>query len=111
MEGNIIYIIFGVLFVIGYIYIALEHKSHINKSGIALVLGGVLWILAAIISHDKSEISFALAENGSEIFSIVVFLLSAMTIVELLVHYQLFDWIREQIVKKKNSQVALFWLL
>lgn len=111
MEGNIIYIIFGVLFVIGYIYIALEHKSHINKSGIALVLGGVLWILAAIISHDKSEISFALAENGSEIFSIVVFLLSAMTIVELLVHYQLFDWIREQIVKKKISQVALFWLL
>ena len=111
MEGNIIYIIFGVLFVIGYIYIALEHKSHINKSGIALVLGGVLWILAAIISHDKSEISFALAENGSEIFSIVVFLLSAMTIVELLVHYQLFDWIREQIVKRKISQVALFSLL
>ncbi|ETB63855.1 TPA: hypothetical protein DIC38_02050 [Candidatus Nomurabacteria bacterium] len=111
MEGNIIYIIFGLLFVLGYVYIAIEHKTHINKSGVALVLGGVLWLIVAILGHDKQEISHALAENGGEIFSIVVFLLSAMTIVEILVHFQLFDWIREKLVKKEISQIKLFWVL
>lgn len=111
MGISLIYTIFGLLFIIGYVYIAMEHKSHINKSGIAIVLGGVLWFIASLISHDKSEITHALAENGSEIFSIVVFLLSAMTIVEILVHYQLFDWIREKIMQKKISQSKLFWIL
>jgi Na+/H+ antiporter NhaD/arsenite permease-like protein len=111
MEGNILYIVFSILFIIGYVFIALEHKSHINKSGIAIVLGGVLWLIAAIVAHDKSEITHGLMENSSEIFSIVIFLLSAMTIVELLVHYQLFDWIREKIVQKKISQGKLFFIL
>jgi Na+/H+ antiporter NhaD/arsenite permease-like protein len=67
--------------------------------------------LVAIVGHDKAEISLAITENGGEIFGIIVFLLSAMTIVEILVHFQFFDWIREQIVKRKISQVKLFWLL
>lgn len=111
MEGNFLYIAFGVLFIIGYVFIALEHKSHINKSGIAIVLGSLLWLIVALVGYDKVEISHALIENGSEIFNIVVFLLSAMTIVEVLVHYQLFDWVREQIIKKKISQNKLFWIL
>lgn len=111
MDGNLIYFIFSALFIIGYVFIAIEHKSHINKSGVAIVLGGVLWLAIALIGYDKTEISHALIENGSEIFGIVVFLLSAMTIVELLVHYQLFDWVREQIVKRKISQSKLFWML
>lgn len=111
MEGTLIYTVFSILFIIGYVFIAIEHKTHINKSGIAIVLGSFLWLIIALLGHDKAEISHALIENGSEIFNIVVFLLSAMTIVELLVHYQLFDWIREQIVKKKISQNKLFWIL
>lgn len=111
MEGNILFLIMGLVFIIGYIFIALEHKSHINKSGIALVTGALLWLVVALVAHDKAEISLAMVENGGEIFGIVVFLLSAMTIVELLVHFQFFDWIREQIVKRKISQVKLFWIL
>lgn len=106
-----LYSVFGLLFIIGYYYIAVEHKTHINKSGVAIVLGGVLWLIAAITTHDKHEITLALAENSGEIFGIVIFLLSAMTIVEILVHYQFFDWIQEKIVQKKISQSKLFWLL
>ena len=111
MESNLIFIILGLIFVLGYVFIALEHKTHINKSGVALVSGAILWLIVALISHDKPEISHAIAENSGEIFSIVVFLLSAMTIVELLVHFQFFDWIREQIIKKKISPKKLFWIL
>lgn len=106
-----LFLIFGLLFILGYFFIATEHKSHINKSGIALILGGVLWVIVALISHDKKEISHALAENSGEIFSIVIFLLSAMTIVEILVHYQFFDWIQEKILQNKISQNKLFWIL
>ncbi len=105
------FLIVSAVFILGYIFIALEHKTHINKSGVAIVVGGFLWLLVTFFSHDKSEISGAITESGGEIFSIVVFLLSAMTIVELLVHYQFFDWLREKIVQKKISQTQLFWLL
>lgn len=105
------YFILALLFVIGYALIATEHKTHINKSGIAIVLGALLWLIIAVLSHDKSEVALAITENGGEIFSIVIFLLSAMTIVEILVHYQFFDWIREQITQRKISGTKLFWLL
>ena len=111
METTGLFLIFGFIFVLGYFFIAMEHKTHINKSGVAIVLGGILWLLAAFLSHDRSEISHVIAENGGEIFSIVIFLLSAMTIVELLVYYQFFDWLQEIIIKKKISQAKLFWLL
>jgi Na+/H+ antiporter NhaD/arsenite permease-like protein len=111
MENSILFLFLGLIFIIGYVFIALEHKSHINKSGVALVVGALLWLVVAIVGHDKHEISVAMIENGGEIFSIVVFLLSAMTIVELLVHFQFFDWIREQLMKREISQVKLFWIL
>jgi len=111
MPLQTLFVLFGVIFVIGYALIALEHKTHVNKSGVAIIIGGLLWLLAAMFSHDRSEISHVIAENGGEIFAIVVFLLSAMTIVEVLVHYQFFDWIREQLVKKQISQAKLFWIL
>lgn len=106
-----LFFICSLVFILGYIFIALEHKTHINKSGVAIMVGGILWLFVAFLSHDKAEISQAITETGGEIFSIVVFLLSAMTIVEILVHYQFFDWLREKIVQKKISQVKLFWLL
>ena len=34
-----------VMFVIGYIFIALEHQTGINKTAIALLLGILLWVM------------------------------------------------------------------
>lgn len=105
------YTFFATVFILGYLCIALEHKIHVNKSGVALALGGSLWLFISILENDRAEISRKLMESGGEIFGIVVFLLSAMTIVELLVHCQLFTWIREKLVNRNISQVKLFWLL
>jgi len=111
MELNTLFILLGIVFVIGYFFIAVEHKSHVNKSGVALVIGALLRVLVALFSHDKHEISSAITENGAEIFSIIIFLLSAMTIVEILVHFEFFDRIREKIMQKKISQKKLFRIL
>lgn len=83
-----------IFFVVGYVAISLEHKFHLNKSAIALFMGGVLWTLVASTSHGYEEM---LVETSAEVFEIVIFLLAAMSLVEILVHYKLFDVIRGKI--------------
>ncbi len=43
-----------IVFVLGYLFIALENKIHINKTAIALTLGILLWTL--YIFSDPSQI-------------------------------------------------------
>lgn len=93
-------IIAGGLFCLGYLLITLEQKFSTHKSAIALTLGGVLWLLAAVHLRDnKTELDHALAHAGSEIFNIVAFLLAALALIEILVHYRLFDLIRAKLIK------------
>ena len=107
-----IYSILGIgLFALAYVFIALEHKFHINKSGVAIALGAFLWLLTVLITGDGKEVSESLLHDSQEIFSIVVFLLSAMTIVEMMIHFGLFDWVQEKIMEKKLSSSQLFWIL
>ncbi|QQG52391.1 MAG: sodium:proton antiporter NhaD [Candidatus Falkowbacteria bacterium] len=111
MENSLLLFILGSIFVIGYAFIALEHNFKINKSGTAIVIGSLLWLIVDFFSHFETEVGEALMHETQEIFSIVVFLLAAMTIVEILVHYRFFDWIQDKIMQKKISAPALFWLL
>jgi len=39
------------VFIIGYIFIALEHRVRIDKAAIALLTGGALWVLYILISR------------------------------------------------------------
>lgn len=101
----------GALFVVGYVYIAIEHVSHVNKSGVAILLGVTLWALVRMFAPGHEPISEAIGKETQDIFAIVVFLLTAMAIVEVLVHYQFFDWVQEKIMQKKFSTRGLFWFL
>lgn len=84
------------IFLAGYALITLEHKVHTNKSAIALAIGAMLWILATF-TVEREEISHLLHDAGSEIFQIIAFLLAAMALVEILVHYRFFDFIRTKL--------------
>lgn len=88
----------SIIFVIGYIGIATEHKLGASKSAIALATGGILWLIAAVASHDHHARE-SIVHAGGEIFEIVVFLLAAMSLVEILVHYKFFDVIRGKLYK------------
>ena len=107
---TIVAIIACLIFIVGYVLISLEHKIKINKSGVALLLGSLLWVIGAIAVGD-GKAAPEIAHTSEEIFSVVVFLLAAMALVETLIHYGLFDYIKEQITKKKLSSAQLFWLL
>lgn len=96
------------IFIVCYLMIVMEHRLHINKSGVALACGAFLWFLVVASGLPKSEIAHAMEIAGAEIFGIVGFLLAAMTLVEILVHYNFFDVIRIKLTKMKLDDRGQF---
>lgn len=99
----------GLLFAAGYILMSLEYFLHIDKSALALLLAVVLWLLIALTEPDFSVDTIATLNSDS--FSIIVFLLASMTLVEVLAHYRFFDLIRVKLFALRLSDRAEFWLI
>ncbi len=124
------------LFVVGYIVIALEHPLHIDKAATALFIGAGCWALyvmgldtllpperipelfraemvAAGGHAEGHELAVHYAIEGQflpllgEIASILFFLMGAMTIVELVDAYEGFSLITDRI--KSLNKVKLLW--
>lgn len=85
------------IFLLGYIAISQEHLLKVSKTSISLILAVVLWVL--VVFGRLENVGLALSESAGEIFGLVIFLLSAMTLVEILTHYGLFDFIYLQLLK------------
>ena len=126
-----------ILFVVGYIIIALEHPLHIDKAATALFIGAGCWALYSLgldtlLPIEKVPESFqqAMVEDGhahssahelvqhyaihgqfveliAEIAFILFFLMGAMTIVELVDAYEGFSYITDRIKSRKKS--TLLW--
>lgn len=85
-----------ILFIVGYLVIALEHTFRINKAGTALLVGVLCWVTYALHSTDTHFVG-ALSHHLANISEILFFLLGAMTIVELIDAHNGFDIITEKI--------------
>ncbi|WP_418981683.1 sodium:proton antiporter NhaD [Alistipes sp.] len=96
------------LFVAGYVFIALEHKVKINKSAIALLMGGAIWTVLSLWGHDRS-IADQLVEQLGDTCEILVFLIGAMTIVDLIDSHGGFLVITQHITTRNKRK--LLWLL
>lgn len=97
------------VFVVGYLAIALEHPIKINKTATAILTGVLLWTLYAISSDNTELVGTQLSTHLAEISSILFFLLGAMTIVELVDAYQGFRLITDKI--QTRNAVKLLWLV
>src|SRR5688500_11790830 len=91
-----------VVFILGYLCIALEHTLKVNKAASALVTGVLCWTLYIISSSEKDLISAELIDHLGELSQILFFLLGAMTIVELIDAHDGFEIIIRRI--KTNSK-------
>jgi Na+/H+ antiporter NhaD/arsenite permease-like protein len=98
-----------VIFVLGYVLITLEHRYYIHKAVTAALLGATLWGIIAIMGGGGIE--QATEKTGSEIFSLIMFLLVAMTLVEVLTHYGFFDYIRAKILGLGFGDYRQFWII
>ena len=84
-----------IIFVIGYVLIALEHPLHMNKATFALLTCGILWSIYALMGDDSEMIHHAIVVQLGDACEIVVFLIGAMTIVEIIDRYGGFSFITE----------------
>ncbi|MGB0524179.1 MAG: sodium:proton antiporter NhaD [Flammeovirgaceae bacterium] len=99
-----------IVFVIGYLAIALEHNIKINKSAPALIVGVLCWTIYIVMSDRPHHvIQHQLFEYIGEISGVLFFLLGAMTIVELIDAHEGFEVITRRITAKK--QTSLLWVV
>ena len=115
-----------VVFVIGYLLIALEHPIKIDKSATALLLGMVMWVLFILGADALPFVVEKAAEHGyaghlsdfvnaeilhhmGEIATTLFFLIGAMTIVELVDVHGGFSIITDRITSR--SKKKLLWIL
>ncbi len=130
------FVMMFVVFIMGYVLIAQEHVLKIDKAAIALLLGVAIWgfyiigapeilpgnahyehfiethpNLSAGTSHSYVDFiaHHEIAEHLAEIASIIVFLLAAMTIVELIDSHEGFRIITDKITT--TNKVKLLWML
>ena len=98
-----------VVFVLGYLAIALEHPLKIDKAASALIIGALCWALFAFSGIDSHHLTEELRHHLVDIAEILFFLLGAMTIVELIDAHEGFAIITDKITT--NKKVALMWIL
>lgn len=125
-----------IVFVLGYIAIALEHPLKVNKAASALIIGTLGWVLYILgaegILHMGVSPSWQLFMEAhpdahglhaihefivdkeiihhlGEIAEILFFLLGAMTIVEVVDQHEGFKIITDRI--KTTNKVKLLWIL
>lgn len=129
------YLLMVVVFVLGYLAIALEHPIKIDKAASALLIGSITWTIFALGADTIMEGSpllaeylrdYALLNNGAEtdaihyvthelshhlgeISEILFFLLGAMTIVELIDAHEGFALITDRI--NTANKIKLVWIL
>ncbi|MCP4459290.1 MAG: hypothetical protein GY816_14915 [Cytophagales bacterium] len=103
-------IVLSIIFILGFSGIALEHNLKINKSWIALFTGAIMWMVVSY-GESKEVLDRSLDHGFAEIFELVIFLMGAMTIVEMLGYFRFFTWIEVHLTRYKISNRTLFWLL
>jgi len=98
-----------VVFVLGYLAIALEHPIKVDKAASALIIGALGWTLFAFSGIDHHSLTHEIQHHIVDIAEILFFLLGAMTIVELIDAHQGFAIITDKITT--NNKVKLLWIL
>ena len=98
-----------IVFIIGYLAIALEHPLKIDKAASALLMGGIGWALFAFSGINHHELTHEIQHHIIHISEILFFLLGAMTIVELIDAHEGFSIITNKITT--NRKITLMWIL
>jgi len=110
-----------IIFVLGYLGITLEHKFGIDKLVPALGMMAIMWAIVAVAHIPVFEINEVLKElephhmdgvllhHLGKTAEILMFLLGAMTIVEITDHFNGFGAIKKFI--KTNKKSTLLWII
>ncbi len=104
------HLIILLIFAVGYLGIIFEYSLKVNKTSSALVMAVLCWMFVFFVEGRTPEQNVhALGEHLNEISQIILFLLGAMTLVELIDSHKGFKVITDVI--HTNSKRKLLWIL
>ncbi len=73
-------------------------------------MGSLMWMIVSY-GESKETLDASLDHGFAEIFELVIFLMGAMTIVEMLGYFRFFTWVEAHLTRYQISNRKLFWLL
>ena len=130
------FVLMVVIFVLGYVAIALEHPLKVDKAASALLIGTLCWVAYILDAENILNMGFSMSwkefqalypgsigleamqhfivefeinHHIGEIAEILFFLMAAMTIVEVIDQHQGFKVITDKI--NTTNKIKLLWLL
>ncbi len=93
----------SIVFIVFYLIIIAESYTKIDKAVPALLMGGICWIIIFLkAGTNLEELQGLLSDHLSSIAEIVLFLIGAMTIVELIDAHKGFVFIQKNITTKSK---------
>ncbi|MEN9001584.1 MAG: sodium:proton antiporter NhaD [Flavobacteriales bacterium] len=108
-----------IIFILGYLAITLEHNLKIDKLVPALLMMGAAWAVVAVGHLDvfnitangpePSHVEEVLLHHFGKTCEILIFLIGAMTIVEIIDYFDGFATIKKFI--KTNKKRTLLWIV
>jgi len=105
-----------IVFILGYLAIVFEHPLKLDKTVPALIMGAVCWAIIALghldvvgFDHQLGSQKDVLLHHIGKVAEILLFLIGAMTIVELIDLHKGFSVITNKI--KTTNKTKLLWLV
>lgn len=105
-----------ICFIVGYLVIVFEHPLRLDKTVPALIMGALCWAFVSYghldvvnAEHELGHIDDVLLHHIGKVAEILIFLIGAMTIVELIDMHKGFAVITNKIKTTKKS--TLLWIL
>ena len=103
-----------VIFVIGYYFVAMEEQYHIDKAKPALLTGTFIFMLIAAYyamhGLDMNLVHTQAQHLILEIAEIFFFLFVAMTYIETMIHMNVFENLKYNLISKGYTYRQLFWV-
>ena len=96
------------IFAVGYLAIIFEFHLKVNKTSVALVMAVICWALYFVASKETPADSIdSLNHHLADIAQVILFLLGAMTLVELIDSHKGFSLITECITTRSKKMMIL----
>lgn len=102
-------IVLLIVFIVGYVFIALESFVKINKTATSLLTGVICWSVYILSQSNHQLVSHQLVTHLGDISGILFFLIGAMTIVELIDAHNGFELITRRI--QTTNKLKLLWII
>lgn len=114
MIGSPLAVVALIIFVIAYIAVMMEEYTELAKSKPVILAAGLIWLLVAVVAqqHDiaPETLKAAINHNLVEYASLLLFLLVAMTYINVLIERNAFEALRCWLIQKGFSYYQMFWI-